>query len=120
MSDHKTLKIKTPGEVLVSGAFSRGWWQIVVLRSASFYVFSPTRLACGVLTVKKGYRLGSAERAVPPSPRTGSSRDLGTRILVPGSFVVNLIVNLVANLVVNFVNLVVNTFSSKRLGAKRH
>ena len=45
--------------------------------------FSPTRLACGVLTVKKGYRLGYAERAVPPSPRTGSPKDLGTKILVP-------------------------------------
>ena len=30
---------------------------------------SPTRLACGVLTVKKGYRLGSGGRAVPPSCR---------------------------------------------------
>ena len=31
--------------------------------------FSPTRLACGVLTVTKGYRLGFVERAVPPSCR---------------------------------------------------
>ena len=31
--------------------------------------FSPTRLACGVLTVTKGYRLGLAEMAVSPSPR---------------------------------------------------
>ena len=45
--------------------------------------FSPTRLAYGVLTIKKGYWLGSAERAVPPSCRTGSPKDLVTKILVP-------------------------------------
>ena len=60
-----------------------------------FFVNSPTRLACGVLTVKKGYRLGYAERAGPSSPSLGSPGDLGTMILVPGSFVVNLLVNLV-------------------------
>ena len=58
-------------------------------------------------------------------PQRSWYQDLGTRILVPGSFVENLIVNLVVNLVMNLivnliVNLVVNTFSSKRLGAKRH
>ena len=58
------------------------------------------------------------ERAVPPSPRTSSPKDLGTKILVP---IVNLVVNLVVNLIVNLiVNLVVNTLSSKRLDAKRH
>ena len=40
------------------------------------------------------------ERAVPPLPRTGSPKDLGTKILVP---IVNLIVNLVVNLVVNLI-----------------
>ena len=35
------------------------------------------RLACGVLTVQKGYRLGLCERAVPPSCRTGCPKDLG-------------------------------------------
>ena len=56
--------------------------------------FSPTRLACGLLTVTKGYRLGLAERAVPRHAGTGSPKDLGTKIwyqdlgtkiLVPGS-----------------------------------
>ena len=86
----------------------------MILRQIDFSCFSPTRLACGVLTVQKGYQLGFPKRAVPPSPRTGSPKDLGTKILVP---IVNLVVNLIVNLVVN---LVVNTLSSKRLDAKRH
>ena len=76
------------------------------------------------------------KRVVPPSPRTGSPKDLGTKILVPivnlimalmvhKNLIVNLVVNLVMNRVVNrvvnlVVNLVVNTLSSKRLDAKRH
>ena len=36
--------------------------------------------------MKQGYRLGLAETAVPPSCRTGSPKDLGTKILVPGSW----------------------------------
>ena len=62
------------------------------------------------------------ERAVPPSPRTGSPKDLGTKILVAiVNLVVSLVMNLVESLVVNLiVNLVVNTLSSKRLDAKRH
>ena len=58
--------------------------------------FSPTRLACGVLTVTKGYRLGLAERAVPPSCRDRfpqrswyqvlGTQDLGTKIWVPRSW----------------------------------
>ena len=67
--------------------------------------FTPTRLACGVLTVQKGYRLGFCERAVTLSPRT----DLGTKILVP-----------IVDIIVLVVNLVMNTLSSKRLDAKRH
>ena len=52
---------------------------------------SPTRLACGVLTAKKGYRLENVERAVPPSPRDRFPRrswyqDLGNKILVPRSW----------------------------------
>ena len=45
--------------------------------------FSPTRLACGVLTVKTGYRLREGERAVPPSCRDRFPKDPGTKILVP-------------------------------------
>ena len=45
---------------------------------------SPTRLACGVLTVTKGYRLGFVETTVPPSPRDRFPQrswyqDLGTK-----------------------------------------
>ena len=52
--------------------------------------YSPTRLACGVLTVTKGYRLDAAERAVPPSPRDrfpqrSCYQDPDTKILVPRS-----------------------------------
>ena len=65
-------------------------------------LLSPTRLACGILTVHEGYRSVPVERALPPSPRTGSPKDLGTKILVP------------------IVNLVVNILSSKRLDAKKH
>ena len=67
-----------------------------------------------------------AERAVPPSPRTVSPKDLGTKILVPiVNLIVNLVVNLVMNLVVNpivnlIVNIVVNTLSCKRFDAKRN
>ena len=45
--------------------------------------FSPTRLACGVLTstVKNGYLLMLFEGAVPPSCRTGSPKDLEFRNL---------------------------------------
>ena len=46
---------------------------------------SPTRLACGVHSVKKGYRLRYVERAVPPSCRSGSPKELGTEISVPRS-----------------------------------
>ena len=54
-------------------------------------IFSPTRLACGVVTVKKGYWLGSAKRAVPPScrdrfPQRSWYQDPGTKILVPRSW----------------------------------
>ena len=35
-------------------------------------IFSPTRLACRVLTFKKAYQLGLFDRPVPPSHRTGS------------------------------------------------
>ena len=52
--------------------------------------------------VQKGYRSVPAESAVPPSCRTGCPKDLGTNFSVP------------------IVNLIVNTFSSKRLDAKRH
>ena len=47
---------------------------------------SPARLACGVLSVKKGCRVGYVERAVPPSCRTGSPKDLGTKTLVARSW----------------------------------
>ena len=46
---------------------------------------SPARLACGVLSVKKGCRVGYVERAVPPSCKTGSPKELGTEISVPRS-----------------------------------
>ena len=43
-------------------------------------------------------------------------QDLGTRILVPGSFVVNLIVNLVVNFLMNLImNLIVNLVVAKDL-----
>ena len=54
-------------------------------------LFSPTRLACGVLTSTKGCRLGLAERAVPQSCRDRFTQrswyqDPGTKILVPSSW----------------------------------
>ena len=54
-------------------------------------IYSPTRLACGVLTVTKGYRLRAVERAVPPSPwdrfpQRSWYQDLSTKILVPRSW----------------------------------
>ena len=75
--------------------------------------FPPIKLACGVLTIKKRYRLVFLERAVPHHPGPVPSK-----ILVP---IVNLVVNLVVNLIVNIiVDLVVNSLSSKRLDTKRH
>ena len=74
-------------------------------------LFSPTTLACGVLTVQEGYRLGICERAV----------SLVVNLVV--NLVVKLVVNLnlVVNIVVNLVgNLVINTLSRKRLDGKRH
>ena len=52
-------------------------------QSLMLLVFCPTQLACGILQVKEGYRLGYLERAVPPSPWNDSPKDLGGRILVP-------------------------------------
>ena len=53
-----------------------------VLSRTSARHCSPTRPACGVLTVTKGYRLGLAERAVPPSCRDR----FPPKILVPRSW----------------------------------
>ena len=62
-----------------------------VLGPKKVRAFSPTRLACGVLTVTKGYRLVAVERAVPPSPwdrfpQRSWYQDLGTKILLPRSW----------------------------------
>ena len=60
-------------------------------KDLKMYCHSPTRLACGVLTIKKGYRLGWYGWAVPPScrdrfPQRSWYQDPDTKILVPRSW----------------------------------
>ena len=69
----------------ISDNFFMGWKNAKLFSLVDQWLpISPTRLACGVLTVKKGYRLGSADRAVPPSCWTSSPKDLAQARPKPG------------------------------------
>ena len=79
--NHRSLFSQTVSQNLQIQLWSANVAEVIFVvflcPSKSSICCSPTKLACGFLTVQEGYRLGVFERVVPPSRRAGSPSYVG-------------------------------------------